>query len=203
MACLPCTAADLLRLDGLIAPKQAPAGVAVPFSATFTLLEPISAGWRVGADLIPAAGVPKYSEGPANSPFGPATETGATRTVSFSVAVPSDAAPGIYRIAIDHYTKRDDRWVHVRYQDADGNLTNFIPDFVVKRNSRERFFVETKGLEDKDVPLKMARLKQWCEDINRKNLGFTFDFAFVDEESFKKYRPRSFEELLRMFKRFK
>ncbi len=126
VACLPCTAADLLRLDGLIAPKQAPAGVAVPFSATFTVLEPISAGWRVGADLIPAAGGPKYSEGPANSPFGPATETGATRTVSFSVAVPSDAAPGIYRIAIDHYTKRDDRWVHVRYQDADGKPQSVI-----------------------------------------------------------------------------
>ena len=27
--------------------------------------------------------------------------------------------------------------------------------------------VETKGLEDLDVPLKMKRLKQWCEDINK------------------------------------
>ncbi len=91
----------------------------------------------------------------------------------------------------------------IDYQDAEGNLTNFIPDFVIKKNSRERYFVETKGLEDKDVPLKMARLKQWCEDINRKNLGISFDFVFVDEEGFKKYRPKSFDELTRTFKKFK
>ncbi len=65
----------------------------------------------------------------------------------------------------------------IDYQDADGNLTNFIPDFVIKKSSKERFFVETKGLEDKDVPLKMERLKRWCEDVNSKGLPFSFDFV--------------------------
>lgn len=91
----------------------------------------------------------------------------------------------------------------IDYQDADGNLTNFIPDFVIKKSSREKFFVETKGLEDKDVPLKMERLKRWCEDINRKNLGFTFDFVFVDEDGFRKYKPKTFGDLTGSFRRFK
>ena len=29
----------------------------------------------------------------------------------------------------------------------------------------EVFLIETKGLEDLDTPLKMARLKQWREDL--------------------------------------
>ena len=91
----------------------------------------------------------------------------------------------------------------IDYQDADGNLTNFIPDFVVKKSSKERFFVETKGLEDKDVPLKMERLKRWCEDVNSKGLPFTFDFVFVDEELFRKYQPKSFTDLIKTFRRFK
>lgn len=91
----------------------------------------------------------------------------------------------------------------IDYQDADGNLSNFIPDFVVKKSSKERFFVETKGLEDKDVPLKMERLKRWCEDINKKNLGFTFDYVFVEEERFRGYKPTSFNQLIQSFKRFK
>ena len=91
----------------------------------------------------------------------------------------------------------------IDYQDAEGNLTNFIPDFVIKKSSRERFFVETKGLEDKDVPLKMERLKRWCEDINGKNLGFTFDFVFVDEDGFRKYKPKTFGDLISSFRRFK
>lgn len=91
----------------------------------------------------------------------------------------------------------------IDYQDADGNLTNFIPDFVIKKSSKERFFVETKGLEDKDVPLKMERLKRWCEDVNSKGLPFSFDYVFVDEDGFRKYKPKSFEDLIKMFKRFK
>jgi type III restriction enzyme len=50
-------------------------------------------------------------------------------------------------------------------------------------------------LEDLDVPLKMERLRQWCEDMNAAQSDRTFDFVYVDEESFNKFKPSSFAQL--------
>ena len=63
--------------------------------------------------------------------------------------------------------------------------------------------VETKGREDLDVPLKMVRLRQWCEDINRVQSDVAYDFVYVDEGSFEKYKPTSFRQLLAGFKEYK
>lgn len=89
------------------------------------------------------------------------------------------------------------------YVKADGDVSNYFPDFFVKVSPTEIYLVETKGLEDLDVPQKMARLKQWCEDINRAQSEVRFDFVFVDEEGFKKYRPKSFADLVQSFRGYK
>lgn len=89
------------------------------------------------------------------------------------------------------------------YVNADGNISNYYPDFLVKKRENEIFIVETKGLEDLDVPLKTRRLKQWCEDLNAMNTGITYDFVFVDEESFDKYTPDSFTALVQQFREYK
>ena len=52
------------------------------------------------------------------------------------------------------------------YVNADGDISNYYPDFLVKLSDKRIVIVETKGQEDLDVPLKMQRLRQWCEDIN-------------------------------------
>ena len=49
----------------------------------------------------------------------------------------------------------------------------------------------------------MERLRQWCEDINRIQADAAYDFVFVDEESFDKYEPKSFKELLDGFREYK
>jgi predicted ATPase len=60
-------------------------------------------------------------------------------------------------------------------------------------------------------------LAPWCEDINRvqtrenpakypaKLAGYdvTYDFVYVDEESFEKYKPTSFRQLQEAFKEYK
>ncbi len=69
---------------------------------------------------------------------------------------------------------------------------------MVKLSDRRIVIVETKGREDLDAPLKMARLRQWCKDVNRVQADVTYDFVYVDEEGFEKYRPASFEQLLAM-----
>jgi len=78
------------------------------------------------------------------------------------------------------------------YVNADGDISNYYPDFLVKLSDQGIFVVETKGQEDVDVPLKMERLRQWCEDINRVQSGVKYDFVYVDQESFERYQPTSF-----------
>ena len=81
------------------------------------------------------------------------------------------------------------------YVKADGDIANYYPDFMVKLVDGCIVIVETKGREEVDLPQKMARLKQWCEDINTIKADGVFNFAYVDEERFKKYQPRTFQQL--------
>ena len=89
------------------------------------------------------------------------------------------------------------------YVNSDGDISNYYPDFMVKVSDKAIYIVETKGQEDLDVPLKMRRLRQWCEDINQAQSDVRYDFVFVDEEGFKKYRPTSFKELVGSFTEYK
>ena len=89
------------------------------------------------------------------------------------------------------------------YVNADGNISNYYPDFLVKLIDKRIIIVETKGLEDLDVPLKIERLRQWCEDINRIQSDVLYDFVYVDEVGFEKYGPKSFKQLLDGFVEYK
>ena len=91
----------------------------------------------------------------------------------------------------------------IDYINNNGFPSNYYPDFIVKVSNKEIVIVETKGLEDLDVPEKMKRLKQWCEDINKAQNNVKFDFVFVDEEGFYKYQPSSFDGLMRSFNGYK
>jgi type III restriction enzyme len=89
------------------------------------------------------------------------------------------------------------------YVNADGDISNYYPDFFVKVSDTEIFIVETKGQEDLDVPLKMQRLRQWCEDINHAQSNVKYNFVYVDMESFEKYKPATFKSLVNGFTEYK
>ena len=89
------------------------------------------------------------------------------------------------------------------YINADSDISNYYPDFLVKLTDGRMIVVETKGREDLDVPLKMQRLSQWCEDVNRASTDVTYDFVYVDQESFDVYRPETFQQLLDGFREYK
>jgi type III restriction enzyme len=93
--------------------------------------------------------------------------------------------------------------LRIDYVKADGNISNYYPDFIVKVSEKEIYIVETKGREDLDVPLKIERLKQWCNDINDIQSDVRFGFVYVDEESFNRYRPKSFRSLVESFREYK
>lgn len=93
------------------------------------------------------------------------------------------------------------------YVRANGDLSNYIPDFMVRTADGTTWIVETKGRAELDLPQKMARLKQWCEDATaaEKVDGATqrYDSVFVDQTGFETHQPKTFTALATSFTDFK
>ncbi len=89
------------------------------------------------------------------------------------------------------------------YVNAKGDISSYYPDFLVKLTDERVVIVETKGLEDLNVPPKLARLRQWCEDTNTAQSKIEYDFVFVDDVGFEKYKPKNFSDLLDGFREYK
>jgi type III restriction enzyme len=65
--------------------------------------------------------------------------------------------------------------------------------------------IETKGREELDLPQKMTRLRQWCEDAtaaSRAEGGPAYRFVYVDQKSFEAHRPTSFQGLVDSFREY-
>lgn len=85
------------------------------------------------------------------------------------------------------------------YVKADGDISNYYPDFVVRRTGGEIWLVETKGREDLNDPGKWERLKQWAADASALDLGTQYKALFVREEDWEKYKPKTFHDALAAF----
>ena len=88
----------------------------------------------------------------------------------------------------------------IDYKNADGGISDFYPDFLIKLSEKEICIVETKGREDLDDVLKIQRLKQWCEDINKVQKKVHYDYLYVKQEEFEKEKLYSFSDLRKVFK---
>ena len=62
---------------------------------------------------------------------------------------------------------------------------------IVKATPKETYIVETKGREDVDDPLKIERLRVWCQDINAVQQETTFIPLYIKQEEFGKYHPKT------------
>ena len=85
------------------------------------------------------------------------------------------------------------------YVKADGDISNYYPDFVVKLTGGEIWLVETKGREDLNDPGKWERLQQWCSDASRLDSGRQYRALFVREEDWERYKPKSFRDAAAVF----
>jgi type III restriction enzyme len=85
------------------------------------------------------------------------------------------------------------------YVKADGNISNYYPDFVVRRTGGEFWIVETKGREDLNDPGKWERLKQWCADATALDAGHSYHALFVREEDWERYKPKTFHDAIAAF----
>ena len=90
------------------------------------------------------------------------------------------------------------------YVKADGDLSTYTPDFIVRTTDGVVWIVETKGREELDLPQKMIRLKQWCADATAtEDNGSRYEYVFVDQAGFEKHTPGTFGALVVSFAEYK
>jgi type III restriction enzyme len=86
------------------------------------------------------------------------------------------------------------------YVKASGELSNYIPDFIVRTHDGIVWIIETKGRAELDLPQKMQRLAQWCADATAADVGTAYRFVYVDQEGFERHRPTTFAALPASFR---
>jgi type III restriction enzyme len=85
------------------------------------------------------------------------------------------------------------------YVKANGDLSSYIPDFIVRTTDKTVWLIETKGREELDVPQKMARLRLWCEDASAADEKTNYCFIYVDQAGFEQHKPQTFAALAASF----
>ncbi len=94
----------------------------------------------------------------------------------------------------------------IDYVKADGDLSHYVPDFIAKTRDGAVWVIETKGRAEIDVPLKMSRLRLWCEDATTASTvegGPRYFFVYVDQQGFERHTPESFEALVAGFREYR
>ncbi|MBU4304311.1 MAG: DEAD/DEAH box helicase family protein [Candidatus Omnitrophica bacterium] len=87
----------------------------------------------------------------------------------------------------------------IDYKNADGTIANYYPDFFVKTDGKTVYIVETKGREDLDDPLKIARLAQWCDDASNRQKKIIYKMLYVKQEEWDKYKPKNWNDAIKVF----
>lgn len=109
-----------------------------------------------------------------------------------------DAAPDVASFAKNYLAVG----FKIDYVRANGELSNYVPDFLVKTPDGHVWIIETKGREELDLPQKMARLRQWCREATDASVaqdGPKYRFVYVDQGGFQRHPPNSFAALVAGF----
>ena len=88
----------------------------------------------------------------------------------------------------------------IQYLDRNGRISKYYPDFLVKTSEDTVYIIETKGNADLDVPLKLKRLKEWCNDVNSQQNQIRYVPLYVEQTKFEKQKFSSFRQLVEIFK---
>jgi type III restriction enzyme len=90
----------------------------------------------------------------------------------------------------------------IDYVRANGDLSNYIPDFVAKSADGTVWIIETKGFAELDLPQKMIRLRQWCMDASAASQaqgGPRYRFVYVDQGGYERNPPHTLAALVQGF----
>jgi len=89
---------------------------------------------------------------------------------------------------------------NIEYQNSEGRIAAYYPDFLVRCRDGRCYAVELKGVEDEDARLKRERLRQWCVDVNRVQEP-QWSSLYILQKEWEKYRDklRTFADVVEMF----
>jgi type III restriction enzyme len=87
----------------------------------------------------------------------------------------------------------------IDYQNTDGSVSHYYPDFFVKTKDAKVYIIELKGREDLDDVLKIQRLVQYCRDVNQISGDTVLTPLYIKEYDWAVYRPNTFRECLDLF----
>lgn len=88
--------------------------------------------------------------------------------------------------------------LRIDYLSEKGRLSFYTPDFIVRISAKEHILIETKGREDRDVPLKARAAVGWCEAASQDNVKWVY--LYVPQDVFKELSDNKLKTLLRMCK---
>lgn len=113
-----------------------------------------------------------------------------------------ESAPDVQAFAKNYFSVG----FSVDYVKADGDLSTYTPDFLVRDRQGNVWIIETKGRRELDLPQKMARLKQWCQDATeacKESGGPTYNLIFVDQEGYNLHRPNNLSDIITSFTEYR
>ncbi len=86
--------------------------------------------------------------------------------------------------------------LRIDYLSERGRLSLYTPDFLVRVKEKEFVLVETKGREDRDVPLKVRAATGWCKAASQENIKWTY--LYVPQKVFEDISDNTLKTLIRM-----
>jgi type III restriction enzyme len=84
--------------------------------------------------------------------------------------------------------------LHIPYYNQEGYLRYYLPDFVVKEE-RAMYLVETKGMEEVDLPIKDREALRWCQNVEKLS-GKPWKYMKVRPQHLENYRSHDFQALV-------
>ena len=83
------------------------------------------------------------------------------------------------------------------YVRADGDLSNYIPDFIVRDSQGRIWIIETKGRVWEDTAVKDTAMRDWCARISQQT-GQRWEYARVNQADFEAHKPRTLADATQM-----
>jgi type III restriction enzyme len=84
----------------------------------------------------------------------------------------------------------------IEYVSSVGGIRYYYPDFIVQTTDGTMFLVETKGIEDAEVPIKDDRARKWCRDAGDLT-GTPWYYVKVPYAVFQNSSAETFDTLYR------
>lgn len=84
----------------------------------------------------------------------------------------------------------------IEYISSQGGMRHYYPDFIVRAANGDMFLVETKGIEDIEVPIKDNRARRWCHDASDLT-GQPWYYVKIPWAVFQKTTATTFDALYR------